>query len=149
MANNYPIWWDQTLTVYNKYEDPTTHAVTWFKSTLTDCFWQTTYTYLVVGSNKVKTTQTVCRIPVSDDYRDKSVWDNLSVKGKTKFFTLSYGDIIIKGDASDEIDEYVSGHRSTDLISKYKYLQRCMVVDFHKINTGVGRGNEHYRVEGL
>ena len=38
--NNYAIWWDDTVTVYYKHEDPQTHLIKWYKSVLTDCFYK-------------------------------------------------------------------------------------------------------------
>ena len=29
--NNYPSWWDTTVTIYNRYEDPQTNLVSWHR----------------------------------------------------------------------------------------------------------------------
>lgn len=79
---------------------------------------------------------------------EKYQWVNLPADEKANYFTLGKGDIIVKGEADDEISEYVSGHRSNELVKKYKDLQGCMVIDEYTINTGGGRGNEHYHVRG-
>jgi hypothetical protein len=65
------------------------------------------------------------------------------------FFTLGTGDIIVKGEVDDEIDEYTSKKRSTDLVAKYKALQGCMQIEEVAINVGAGRCNEHYYVKGI
>lgn len=147
--NNYPSWWDQTVTVYNRYEDPTTHAVTWFKNTISGCFWKHSEDKVLIGSTKVESCQTVCRVRKSDKFMRRYLWEQLSAAEKSNFFTFGPDDIIVLGEVSDTIDEYTSGRRSSDLLTKYKKLQGCMVVEFCAENVGGGRGNEHYRVSGV
>ena len=36
--NDYPIWWNTTITIYNKYEDPQTHVITWFRKVVNGAF---------------------------------------------------------------------------------------------------------------
>ena len=67
---------------------------------------------------------------------------------RENYFTLGKDDILIKGSISDEVDEYTKGHRSTDLLNKYKKLTECMQIGEYTINTGIGRVNEHYLVRG-
>ena len=147
--NNYPSWWDQTITVYNKYEDPETRVITWYKTVLTDCFWKYSDESILVGSTRIETNQTICRVPINDAFLEKYLWEQLSETDKASHFTFGPGDIIIKGEASDIVNEYVSGQRSSDLVTKYKKLQGCMIVDYCIVNTGGGRGNEHYRIKGI
>ena len=66
-----------------------------------------------------------------------------------QFFTISPDDIIVKGEVDDEIDEYVKGHRSTDLLEKYKRLQGCMEVQQIALNVNGGRNEPHYYVKGI
>ena len=40
--NNYPSWWDTTITIYNKYENTQTQLVVWHKHVLHNCFWKYT-----------------------------------------------------------------------------------------------------------
>ena len=63
--------------------------------------------------------------------------------------TFGAGDIIIKGEVDDVIDEYTKGHRSSDILDKYKPLQGCIEVDSVGINVGAGRCMEHYTVRGV
>lgn len=149
MANNYPSWWNQTITVYNRYEDPTTRQVSWYRTVLHDCFWKYSDEKLIVGSTRIETSQTICRIPINPKYKERYEWEQLIASGDSSYFTFGPGDILIKGEVSDTIDEYISGQRSTDLIARYKKLQGCMSVDYCIDNTGGGRGNEHYRVKGI
>lgn len=146
--NNYPVWWEQDLTVYNKYEDPTTQLVTWYRHNLSDCFWKYKRDTLKVDEITLETNKTICRIPKSDTFKEKYEWVQLSNDNMTNYWTLGVGDIIVKGNISDDINEYLSGHRSSDLIAKYKDLQGCMQIEVVAINVGAGRCNEHYYVSG-
>lgn len=145
--NNYPTWWNETLTVYNKYIDPTTRQITWYRTVVNNCFWKYVGNEIVVGETTIKTDNTLCRIPKSDNFIEKHIWCEL--ENKSEKFTLSTGDILVKGEVTDEIDEYTSGSRSSDLLTKYRKLQGCMMIEKCSINTDGGRGNEHYYVKGI
>lgn len=147
--NNYPVWWDSTITIYNKFEDPQTNLITWFRTVLTDCFWKNISEKVTVGEIMLDTNSIICRIPKNDAYRDKSEWVKIPNDEMGNYFTIGIGDIIIKGDVEDEINEYVSGKRSTDLLGKYKKYGECLVIENCANNTGPGRGNEHYRAKGV
>ena len=61
---------------------------------------------------------------------------------------MHQGDIIIMSEVEDVIDEYVESKRSSDLVSKYKELGKCLTVDNWQNNTGIGRVCPHYFVSG-
>ena len=145
--NNYPKWWNATITVFNKYEDPTSRLITWYKTVIHNCFWKNTGNKLVVGETTIDTNSTLCRVPVHPAFLEKYEWNALD--DKSKHFTFSPGDIIIKGEVAEVIDEYASGCRTSDILTKYKKLQGCMVIEQCAINTGLGRGQEHYFVRGV
>ena len=166
--NTFPKWWDTTVTIYNKYKDPDTKRVSWYKTVLPACFWKYTKDKLTPNNSVNKTVDALCRIPkyVLDGaivgraivgkaivgtgavYLDRYLWEDVEPSEKSDYFTLGIGDIIIKGYVSDDIDEYTSGMRSSDFISKYKKLQGCMVIGDYRDNTGDKRGTEHYWVKG-
>ena len=146
--NHYGSWWDQTLTVYNKYTDPQTKLIIWHRHVITDCFWKYVGEKIHIGNTVIETKDIICRIPKRDDFMEKYLWINLPNDEMSDYFTLGENDVIIKGEVDDIVDEYTSGHRSTDLVAKYKALQGCMTINRVAINTGGGRGNEHYYVKG-
>lgn len=146
-VSNYPEWWNTTVTVFNKYEDPATRQITWYKTVLQNCFWKYTGNKIVVGETTIDTNTTLCRVPLNDAFLEKYQWN--AVEDKSSKFTFGAGDILIKGEVTDSIDEYASGRRSSDVLAKYKKLQGCMVIDKCAINTGLGRGLEHYYVRGV
>lgn len=147
--NDYPIWWGTTVTIYNRFEDPQTQVVSWFRKTVNNCFWKYVGNKVTVGETVLETNNIICRIPKNDLYLDKYEWINLPNDQMGDYFTLGQGDIIVKDEVDDIINEYQSGARSTDLISKYKALQGCMEIQEVANNTGVGLGMEHYHVRGI
>lgn len=144
----YPVWWDTTLTIYNQFKDPQTKVVHWYRNVVTGCFWKYTGNKVTVGQVELETNTTICRIPKDDRFLERYRWEALPNDQMSHFFTLSPGDIIIKGEAEDEIDEMVKGQRSTDIIQKYKRLQGCIEIQRFTDNTGIGRNDKHYYVTG-
>lgn len=147
--NNYPTWWNTTITVYNKFVDPQTKVVRWYKTVITGAFWKYIHEKVMIGQTVLETNSIVCRIRKDDRFLEKYEWLQKPNDEMGNFFTLGKGDIIIKGEVDDEINEYQSGKRSTDLIAKYKELQGCMSIDECANNTGGGRGQEHYVAKGI
>lgn len=147
--NVYPVWWDTTITIYNKFTDPQTRVISWYKHTIPNCFWKYTGEKITIGETVLSTNDTICRIAKNDIYMDKYRWEQLPNNEMDEYFTLGVGDIIVKGEVSDIVDEYTSGHRSSDVVAKYKKLQGCIVIESFSDNTGIGRGSEHYYVKGV
>ena len=147
--NNYPSWWDTTITIYNRYEDPQTQLVTWHRCVVNGCFWKYTGNKVVVNNVVLETNNIICRIRKDKRFLEKHEWVNIPNDKMKNYFTLGQGDIIVKGEVEDEINEYRSGTRSSDLKTKYKSLQGCMEIQEFSNNTSGGRGNEHYFVKGI
>jgi len=147
--NIYPEWWNAQITVFNRQEDAQTGVVTWYKHHIDGAFWRYVRDKLTVGETVLETNKIICRIRKDKSYLDKAEWLQLPNDLKSGYFTLSQGDIIINGSVDDEINEYQKGHRSTDIIAKYKALQGCMEIELASNNTGGGRGQEHYLAEGI
>lgn len=143
--NRYPVWWSTTVTLYNKYED-SRGEVTWYRTVLNGCFWKYVGDKVRVGDTVLSTNDTVCRIRKSDAFLEQYAWKQAD--DKSSYFTIGRGDIIIRGEVEDEIDEYTKGERSSDMLEKYKDVG-CIKVEEFAINTGVGRADEHYRIRGI
>lgn len=146
--NNYPAWWDKTVTIYNRFEDPQTHVISWHRFVVQGCFWKYTGSKITVGETVLETDTTICRIPKNDKFLERYEWVNIPNDQMDQYFTLGTGDIIALGNLEDTIDEYTSGHRSSDFLEKHKQLRGCIVVSDVAINTGEGLGNEHYLARG-
>lgn len=149
MNNIYPPWWDTTITVYNRYEDPQTHVITWFRNVIEGAFWKYTGNKVTVGKVTLETNTTVCRIRKDDRFLERHEWLNKPNDLMGNYFTLGVGDIIVKGEVNDTINEYTSGTRSNDLEKKYKNLQGCIRIEEVNIDTGTFRSPEHYLVTGV
>lgn len=147
--NNYPVWWDTTITVFNKFQDSQTQVVTWFRTVIPNCFWKYVGNKVTVNNVVLETNNIICRIPKDDRFLEKHLWINKPNDMMGRYFTLSPGDIIVKGEVTDDINEYRSGYRSSDVLKKYKGLQGCMEIQEATVNTGIGRCNEHYFVKGI
>ena len=146
--NKYPIWWDTTVTIYNQYTDPLTNVTTWNRVVVSNCYWHNRTNRVVVGDTTLEANSIICRIPKDSRYRSRLDYVQTPNDIMMECFTLGKDDIIIKGEVEDIIDEYTKGHRSTDLLNKYKGLSECMQIEEFADNTGPGRVNEHYLVRG-
>lgn len=146
--NHYPKWWNTTITIYNRYEDPQTQLVSWYRHVVTGAFWKYSGNKVTVGRTVLETNDIICRIRKDSNFKEKHEWVNIPNDEMGNYFTLSQGDIIVKGSVDDTINEYVSGKRSSDLKKKYKALQGCLEIQEWSNNTG-DRGNEHYFVKGI
>lgn len=152
--SNFPFaWWDKTITVYNRLVDPTTQKISWYRTTVKNCFWKyVTNTYTIgrggisASGVTLETKDVICRIPKDKRFIEKSAWKELS--DKSNRFTLAKGDIIVLGEIADTIDEYTAGQRSTDLITKYKENGECLEIESWVNNVQSGVGLEHYKVLG-
>lgn len=147
--SNYPEWWDFPITVYNKYTDKTTRIVTWHKTVIPNCFWKNTGNKVNIGDVILDTESVTCRIPYQDNFLEAGEWINIPNDQMSQYFTLKQADILVKGAVDDEIDEYKSGMRSTDLLNKYHALQSCMEIKEVTINTMKGMLTPHYYVRGI
>ena len=149
MSNLYPEWWDTTITVFNKFTDPQTKVVRWYKTIVNGAFWKYVGDKVMIGKTVLETNNTICRVRKDARFLEQYLWLQKPNDEMQNYFTLAKGDILIKGEVEDEIDEYISGKRSNDIIAKYKQLQGCMTIEEIAINVGVGRCDEHYYVKGI
>ena len=143
--SKYPIWWNSTVTVYNRYEDPLTQVVTWYRTVLTDCFWKVNVG-VVYGNQSISTSYTniiIFRIPKNDNYVNAYDWKRLTTEERLLKFTLQVGDIIVNGEVDDDINEYTKNHRSTDLIERYKDLG-IIRIETTADNSDDARNLQHY-----
>jgi len=144
----YPVWWETTVTIYNKFIDAQTQLVAWYRNVVTDCFWQLSGQTVQIGEVTLDSKSVVCRIPKDPRFLEKQDWIKIPNDQMANYFTIAQGDIIVKGVCEEEIDEYTKGHRSTDLLNQYRAYQACMEISEYSNNTGAGRNNEHYLTRG-
>ena len=147
--SRYPVWWDTTITIYNKHTDTVTQQITWYRTVVLNCFWKDTGNKVKLDDVVLDTNGIICRIPENPNFKEKFEWEEIPSAEKSGFFTLAVGDILIKGEVEDEVDEYLKGHRSSDLLKKYKDIRGCMQIDNTSINVGPGRVDPHYWARGV
>ncbi len=141
-------WWDDTITLYNKYEDNTTGIKQWYRTVIPSCFFKNDAEQLRLGDAVVSATSTICRIPKNDKYLPRLKWVQLPNDQMSEYFTLGRGDVIFEGEIEDEVDEYTKGKSMSDIQAKYQDLVNYIEIMNFTDNTGGGRNNEHYRVRG-
>lgn len=146
--NNYPSWWDTTITLYNKYIDPITKNITWYSHIIENCFYKHTVDKMTVNNTTIESNVSICRLRVNDSFINKREWNELTSEEKKQMFTLGAGDIIVAGEVDFIVDEYEKGHYSSDLIREFSSWPGCFTIETVNINVGGGRGNEHYHVRG-
>lgn len=137
--------WDKIITLYNRYEDEQTGVIRWYRHKLNNCFYKRTNNKISVGGVQLQSDDTIVRIPAQSGYLPPFVWNSLPNDRKGNQMTLQSGDLIFLGDVSEEIDEYTSGKRSSDLITKYKVLGSVFVKN---VNINDFMYGQHYLVKG-
>ena len=148
MVNQYPPWWDTTITVYNKYVDPASKKTLWLRHKVDGCFWKQSDDKIKIGNTVLETDNITCRVRIDPLFVPANAWKTLPEEDKLVYFTLGVGDIVVRGEVTDEVDEYTAGQRSSDLLTKYHSTQDCLQIEKVVINVG-NRGMEHYRVKGV
>lgn len=146
-TSQYPVWWEDTVTLYNRYEDAQTNVVVWHRTVLTNCFWKSVGSKVVIDDTTIDTDNLICRIPKDNRYLNPLDWKQLSNDVMDEYFTLKQNDIIVKGEVNDVINEYSKGYRANDLIEKYKDVG-CFLIRKVGINVGTGKCDEHYYISG-
>ena len=139
------MFWDKTITLYNKCEDEQTGYIRWFRHTLANCFVKNTNNKVNVGGVQLQTNDTIIRIPIQENYLPPYEWEQMPNDIKPLKLTIKPGDLILFGNINDSIDEYTAGHRSSDLIAKYKDMGSVFV---NSININDFVMGEHYFVRG-
>lgn len=146
--SSYPIWWENTITLYNKHEDPVTNLVTWSRTVIEGCFVKNANNKVIINNTVLDTNVTIVRIRETSAYLPYMNWISTPNDKRSKYFTLHQGDIIILAEVDDIIDEYTKGKRSTDVMAKYKAYGKCLTITTHQENIGSGRVCPHYFVQG-
>ena len=147
--SDYPSWWDYSITIYNQFTDETTEVVTWQKTIIpSQCFWKHVTQEIVVNNTIVEHDTVICRFPEQPNFLSPYVWVTSDAEARAGKFTLQPKDIVVYGECDEEIDEYSRGHRSTDLLEKYRKIQGCLEITSVSINTMSGMILPHYNVRG-
>lgn len=107
----------QTVTLYNRV--PVLSAdgrerVQWRRRVLTGCSWVHAHERVRDAGVVRYALSAICRIPRSEDYLPPDQWDALG--GPQGRFTLAAGDVLVRGEVTDEITEGLS---AAEIVLKY------------------------------
>lgn len=129
-----------TVTLYNKYIDRSggKTVTMWKRTVIRNCYFGTETVKQISGNVVTHANNFVCRIPADERYTD-------NYQGEADRFTLTPGDIIIKGEHADEITD-VQGERTTDILQRY--AGNCFTVKSVSDNT-IFSFAPHYRASGV
>lgn len=139
------MFWDKTITLYNKNEDEQTGIIRWYRHTLKDCFYKSTNNKINIGGVQLQTDDNIIRIPEKADYLPPYKWFELPNDKKGEYMTLQRGDLIFLGDVSEDIDEYTQGKRSNDIVKKYSSIGSVVI---NSVNINTSLPGAHYLVRG-
>ena len=139
------MFWNRTITLYNRHEDEQTGFIRWYRHSLKDCFYKSTNNKINVGGVQLQTDDNIIRIPEQGNYLPPYKWLALPNDQKGEFMTLQSGDLIFLSEITEEIDEYTTGKRSNDLIKKYSPLGSVFV---KSVNINDFVPGAHYLVRG-
>lgn len=139
-------WWNDNLTLYNKYTDPITRLITWYRTVLTNSFYMNQSQNIQFTNVQIKSNNQIARIPQNDKYLPEELWEKIPSDLMSNYFTFSVGDIIVNGIVEDEINEYEQGKRSNDLVAKY---QTKGVFRIQKLQENTSINPKHYYLVGV
>lgn len=139
------MFWNRTITLYNKYEDEQTGLIRWYRHSLSNCFYKVTNNTVNVGGVQLQTDDNIVRIPEQSNYLPPYKWFEIPNDKKGDFVTIKSGDLIFLGDVSEDIDEYTQGKRSTDVIKKYSALGSVFI---KSVNINDFVPGAHYLIRG-
>lgn len=137
--------WNRDITLYNKHEDEQTGVIKWYRHNLSNCFYKRTNNKVNVGGVQLQTDGTIVRIPEQADFLPPYEWADLPNDKKSEYMTLQSGDLIFLGKITEDIDNYTSGKRASDLIAKYNSLGSVTVTS---VNINDFMYGQHYLVKG-
>lgn len=130
---------DYTVTVLNRRDskDSPDRLDAWKKTVLHNCAWSVQTVRSVNGTEVSLGAAYVARIPKSQDYHPYHEWTK-NMEG----FTFSTGDIIIRGEVTEEIT-------ADNVKAVVRQYPESFTVSLFRDNTNTVEALEHYRVEGV
>ena len=95
-----------TITVYNNYTDPTTKYKVYLPTVIKNVSWFGEVQVLVSSDGLLSADMYTIRIPINADFGNKTylnpkAFEDIPNDEMSNYWTLSQGDIIVKGEISD------------------------------------------------
>ena len=66
--NHYPSWWNEKITIYNKYSDPVSRLITWHRHVVDGTFWKNVGNKILIDKTVIETDNIICRIRKDDKF---------------------------------------------------------------------------------
>ena len=112
-----------SVTVYNKYVDPSTRSEKFQRSTIAKALWESVSASVRAKMVNAPADTATIAIPFSEcaNYLQPKAWS----QDKTGHWTLQDGDVIVRGTISDEITDLFT---ISDLYSKYDSILKISSV---------------------
>lgn len=146
----------ETITIYNKVEgiDPIVNKAftLWRRHVLTGCSWRRSMQTLQVGTVQITSEDYIVQVPYSEMYVPYAEYGNMTADEQEEHFTGNAGDLIVKGEVTDEIKWTMpdgtaqQGISATELKEKYK--GRILTVKDFQNNALEGFPLKHYQYIG-
>lgn len=127
------------ITLYNKYYDLTSDTYKYQRTVIKDVNWQGKRNGTVSDKGLLLTDSTLIFIDRLDNYISPKRFAKLSDEDIKKYFTLSVGDKIVKGEVEFEITG-IKPYRISDLEAEFDD-----VIDIKYVNPL----SDHFEVEGV
>lgn len=134
----YPRWWNEKITLYNKYnglDENGRTIIKWQKTILSNCFFQQVSKKELIGNSVVTQNINIVRIPFNKSFLPFADFIDST---KETYFTLNPGDIVVKGIILDEIED---AHSGNVLFEKYPNL---LIMEVKKVSINDALQNKHY-----
>ena len=84
------MFWNKTITLYNKYEDKDSGTIKWYRHKLEGCFYKVTNNKVNVGNVQMTTDDNIIRIPEQMNYLPPYKWIKLTEKDRQEKFILFF-----------------------------------------------------------
>ena len=140
--------YNTTITIYNclrAADNPDGHKDIWIRSVLHNCFYKNVIgrTEYADKDPKMSSTYTV-RIPASEKYKPYHEWIRLDDQERSKYFTCSQKELVVKGECEEAITG-ISPATSSQLLSRHK--PDAFLITAFADNSGYKHA-KHYRIGG-
>lgn len=135
--------YNQTITILNKLKraDNTTGKDVWYKTVIQDAAWYTDSARSAGNHDVFIGTYITILIPFHSEYIDYMDWKKL--KDKDKYYTVSMGDYIVRGEVSEDV--------TADNVIKVmeSYGERVCFVRHHNANYDRFGATVQLKIEGV
>lgn len=138
--------YNQTITIYNclKAKDNVEGKDIWQKTVIENCFYKAHTSEVQNGTDISKANTYTVRIRKHEKYLPYGEWKNLSSEEREGSFTISKGDMVIKGSCQEKI-ELKSPNTVAQILLRNKPDAFMVTAFADNTNHVVGK---HYRIGG-